>query len=668
MGSAKVITKEIDLSTRVPSFPGVYGGIVIPAVKGPVGINQLVTNETQLLDMFTPDGKVEVGHSTAFFSALAYLQKSNKLWVRRAINAALYGGASIKSLGSAYNSFALAAGMSDPSAYSFDSLVDVVAVKEVFTVDFAGLTGASFDVAGAGKYFTFEDEAGAKHHVWFHVTDGANAPQTDPAPAGSTAHEVAILSADTAAQIATKTAAILAALSALIQSASAATTIVTVTMAVGGVCVDAAVATSGAVVAVTTQGVDAINTADEALLIYAANPGAWANKVAIKVTTFTANPDRVKEPGAFIIDVYKTSNLNVALESFLCSRTEGHKDGYGNNIFVEDVLEASNYIRAISNPAIAASVLPKDITSALTLGGGNDGVAVTDTEMVLALSGFASKDDVPLTLVMDGGWATPVYQQAIDTLVKARGDSVGILSTPIAAEAASTYMTDLLTYKRTTLNLDSSYSALYTPHPKVFDKFNNRSIFVAPDGYAAAAISYSASNFEIWFPPAGFKRGAVTVLDLRRRFTEGERDTLYDAGINPFRFVPGRGIYIWGQKTLAARPSALDRLNVRLMLIVIEPAIATALEDFLFELNDEATRSLASAIVSSYMDNIKGRRGVTDFRVVCDSSNNSDADIDAGRMNMWLFVKPTRSAEEIPFSVVITSTGISFELAAQLVT
>jgi len=152
---------------------------------------------------------------------------------------------------------------------------------------------------------------------------------------------------------------------------------------------------------------------------------------------------------------------------------------------------------------------------------------------------------------------------------------------------------------------------------------------------------------------------------VNRRFTKGEMDYLYDNGINPIRFYPGKGIVIWGQKTLSARPSALDRMNVRLMLIVIEPAIEAALEDFLFELNDEATRGLVKTMIDNYMEGIKGRRGVYDYYTVCDDSNNSADDIDNYRMNVWLFVKPTKAVEYIPFSVVITSTGMDFSLAQQ---
>lgn len=659
MGSAKVTLKEIDASIRVPQFPGVYGGIAFPAKKGPVNTPFLVTNETQFLSTFTPDSAVEVGYDLGYFSALAFLQKSNKLWVSRAIKNGLYAGLSMKTSVATTLNQSLPAGLVDPTAYLFDSNPDVAAVKERTTLT-VNNTGSFYDVVGAAKYVRLRSAGPvAVHYFYFVVTNGVNFPQSDPTP-GGTGHIVNILLADTAAQIATKLQLVIDALTTLFD-ATVSTTTVTVTNVTVGSVPDATADTSGLTVAVTIQGVDEVDFIDEIMLIYAANQGVWGDDIAIKIETFLSNPDRVKESGAFIIDVFKTSNTVVPIESFLCSRVIGAKDGYGRNIYVEDVLEASEYIRAADNTAVADTVYPKPQATALVMFGGDDGVAVTDAEMLTALTALSNPDEVLMTLILDAGRATATYGQAVDALAQARKDCVGLLSVPFADEASSSYITDIIDYRKNELNLNSSYSALYTPHVLAFDKFNNRRLYISPEGYAAAAISETAANFEIWFPPAGFKRGIINVLDLRRRFTTGEMDSLYDAGINPLRFVPGKGIAIWGQKTLSSRPSALDRLNVRLLLIVVEPAVKAALEDFLFELNDAATRSLVTTLIDNYMADIQARRGVTSYRIVCDETNNTPAVIDANKMNVDLFVAPTRSVEEIPFRVIITATGVSFE-------
>ena len=166
-------------------------------------------------------------------------------------------------------------------------------------------------------------------------------------------------------------------------------------------------------------------------------------------------------------------------------------------------------------------------------------------------------------------------------MIAHRHDCVCMLSVPYDKEASANYLNDIVDYWMNILNLSSSFSALYTPHVKVYDKYNDRGLFVSPEGYAAAAVSFTAMNYEMWFPVAGFRRGQVNVLDLRRRFSKGEMDYLYDGavsgggGINPLRFAPGRGIYI-NKRRFWDAPRC--ELNVRLLLCVIEPAIAKTLK------------------------------------------------------------------------------------------
>jgi len=654
MTAAKVNVQEIDLSTRVPSFPGVTGAIVIPALKGPVNTPFFITSDTQFLEVFTPDRKVDVGMSLGHYSALAFLAKSDKLWVVRAANAALYGGLTLKTAASSYTNAAITAGISDPSAYDFDGLPDVEGVAEVSALTFAE-DGSFYDVVGAAKNLSlYAAPANARHYFWFNVTDGANT-QTDPAP-GGTGHQVDILTADTAAQIATKFQAVVDALTTLFD-AVVALAVVTVTNVSDGSVTDAVVTGSGVTANISTQGITEVNQVDECVLIYGNSPGAYNNSIAVKVVT---DPLLVKEPNAFIIQVFKTGNTSTPLETWTVSRTPGALDGFGSNMFIEDRLQGSNYIRALSNPAVAESILPKAQSTALFMANGSNGSTVTDTHMVAALDSLANPDDVFITVLMDSGWSTPAFAVAMDSLVSARQDSVAVLSTPLSDEASATYMTDILDYRDSELNLSSSYSALYTPHVKIQDKFNDRVLFVSPDGYAAAAISETASNFEIWFPPAGNTRGRLSVLDVRRRFTSGELDALADAQINPIKFTPGKGIRIWGQSTLLSSPSKLQELNIRLLLITVEPAIKAALEDFLFELNDESTRARAAGTLNTYFEDIQSRRGVSAFSVVADSTNNTSQDVSSNKMNVDIFMIPTGSVKEIRARVIITNEGVDF--------
>ena len=660
MGRAAVRTQELDQSTRVPNFPGAYGGLVVAAKKGPVNVPQLVTTDADFLRKYTPDEKVDVGYDVSHYSALAYLQKSDKLYTVRAAKDALYGGSAVRSETSAFDSYTLTVGMADPTAFVFDESEDSAGAAQVTSVTIpTGTATANYDVVGTAKYFDHSSPL-VDYYVWINVTNGVNT-QADPAIALKTGVQVDVLATDDEIQMAVKAAATMALLADFNVPVPTTATFI-VTNATVGASTDAADATAGVSIVVDTQGEDIVDLPDEVFLVYGANEGAWNNSIYYEIVNYTDDPDLVKEEDSFIIYVYKSTNLNVPVEEFLCSRVAGKLDGFNSNIYIEDVLEGSLYIRAFDNLNVAGTVLPKTMTSPLALGAGDDGTAVTDAEMILAAATLDNPSEVFMTILMDGGWATPAYQIELARIAESRGDCVAILSTPYSEEVSSSYLAALVDYRKTTLNISSSWAALYTPHVKIFDKFNDRDIFVAPDGYVGAVISATASNYEIWYPPAGFRRGGILVSDVRRKFKDAEMDVLYDAGINPIRFVAGRGINVWGQKTLLSRPSSLDRLNVRLLLIALIPGIKEALEDFLFEINDLQTRFQASTIVDAAVASNKARRGVQDYQIVADSSNNTQDDIDNYRMNIDLYIVPPRAVEDIRLKTIITRSSVEFSL------
>ena len=683
MTAPRINVKEIDISTRVPSSLGTYAAITIPAPKGDINKPIFVTSDTDLLNYFTPNQKVEVGYNMAFYSALAYLSKANRLWVVRADNGSTYGGLVVRKTPILVNTLIGAITAVDQPNKKFTLAGDLTAsFIGVTSINIQGSTGndgiytvvSATLVSGDTEVVVSEvvPDATVDGNIYKEVSTintniqltsveiGAITAVDQPNKKFTLAGDLTVfchVGDKIRVQSSTGNDGIYTVVSATLVSGD---TEVVVSETLASNIVDGTIFRNSLVNPQTYEF-----QSDDLFLITGANQGSWANDIEVKLFTYANSPDIVKEPDAFQIQVYKQST-GEALEVFTCSRDVNAKDGYGKNIYIEDVLLGSSYIRAIDNTSHASTETIKEQTAFLTLAGALDGLSVTDTNMMNALNTLNNKAEIPLTVIMDGGWATIAYQQAIDSLCQSRKDCVGILSTPYYTEDSSSYMTDIVAYRKTTLNLNSSYSALYTPHVKIRDRFNDRDIFVAPDGYAAAAISDTSSNYEIWFAPAGFKRGMINVLDTKRRFTEGELDLLYDSGINPIKFSVGKGIAIWGQKTLSARPSALDRLNVRLLLITIEPALAAFLEDYLFEFNDDFTRLLIRTGMESYMDNIKSRKGVYDYKVVCDETNNTPVDIDNNIMNVWLFVQPTKTAEFITLSVVITRTGFDLNLAQNL--
>jgi len=174
-------------------------------------------------------------------------------------------------------------------------------------------------------------------------------------------------------------------------------------------------------------------------------------------------------------------------------------------------------------------------------------------------------------------------------------------------------------------------------------------------------------NAAPWYSPAGARRGQyLGITALSYSPTKAERDTLYKAGINPIANLPGQGVLLFGDKTKLNRPSAFDRINVRRLFIVLERAIALAARNVMFEFNDEFTRAEFVSIVEPFLREVQGRRGITDFRVVCDETNNPGSVIDRNEFVANIFIKPARSINYITLNFVAVRTGVDFEEIAGL--
>jgi len=219
---------------------------------------------------------------------------------------------------------------------------------------------------------------------------------------------------------------------------------------------------------------------------------------------------------------------------------------------------------------------------------------------------------------------------------------------------------------------NSSYCALYSPWVKIYDQYNGVIVTVPPSGYVASQIAYNDYVSDVWFAPAGLNRGLLNVLSVTPVYTQGERDILYQAQVNPLQTFRGEGNVIWGQKTEQAKDSALNRVNVRRLLITIEKAISVSLRYFVFEPNSETTRFRITAMIDQYMDLLSARgafqteTGDKGYLVQCNETNNPPAVIDRNELHVDVFVKPSRTAEFIQLQVIITTTGASFnELIAR---
>ena len=275
---------------------------------------------------------------------------------------------------------------------------------------------------------------------------------------------------------------------------------------------------------------------------------------------------------------------------------------------------------------------------------------------------FANKESIDISLVLTGDGGVPVQQYVIDNIAKGRADCVAFISPPSAnvINQAGNESTNIKTWL-TSLNRSTSYAVADSGWKYQYDKYNNVYRWIPLNGDIAGLCAYTDTVKDPWFSPAGFNRGAIkNCIKLAWNPTKTYRDTLYAAGVNPVVSFPGQGTVLFGDKTLQSKPSAFDRINVRRLFITLEKSIAKAAQYSLFELNDEFTRAQFVSLVTPFLRDIQGRRGITDFKVVCDSTNNTSQVIDSNQFVGDIYIKPARSINFIQLNFVAVGTGVDF--------
>ena len=207
----------------------------------------------------------------------------------------------------------------------------------------------------------------------------------------------------------------------------------------------------------------------------------------------------------------------------------------------------------------------------------------------------------------------------------------------------------------------TSYAVMDSGWKYQYDKFNDLQRYIPANGDTAGIMVRSDIARDPWYSPAGFNRGILkNVNKLAFNPNKAERDLLYKNGVNPITTFPGEGTVLFGDKTLLAKPSAFDRINVRRLFIVLEKAIATAAKFTLFEFNDAFTRAQFVQLVEPFLRDVQGRRGIFDFRVVCDETNNTPEVIDSNRFIGDIYIKPARSINFIQLNFIAVRTGVEF--------
>lgn len=373
-----------------------------------------------------------------------------------------------------------------------------------------------------------------------------------------------------------------------------------------------------------------------------------------------------------------TGTKNQILEVFAnVSRATDAKGEQGGSIYYKDVLnQSSQYIwwashRAgynITNAANIAGINTAPLN--LSLSGGTDGVTETTATLgayALAYDLFKSSEDVDVSLILTGKSQFGVSGEGlanylIDNIAEYRKDCVVFVSPKQENVVANPgdELNDVKTFRNALRS--TSYAVLDSGYKYQYDKYNDVYRWIPLNGDVAGTVVRTDDLRDPWFSPAGFNRGQIkNVVKLAYNPNKGNRDELYKAGVNPVVNFPGNGVILYGDKTLLARPSAFDRINVRRLFIVLEKAIAIAAKSSLFELNDEYTRAQFRNLVEPYLRDVKGRRGIYDFRVICDDTNNTPERID--RNEFWgdIYIKPARSINFIQLNFIAVRTGVNFD-------
>ena len=296
---------------------------------------------------------------------------------------------------------------------------------------------------------------------------------------------------------------------------------------------------------------------------------------------------------------------------------------------------------------------------------GRDGASPRSADYINGYNKFRSSEDVDVSLILGGGQSTstvPVH--IINNITEYRKDCIAVFS-PRQADVvnnsgyAGSEVDDIVAFRN--LLPSTSYAVIDSGWKYQYDKYNDVFRNVPCNGDTAGTMVRTDIERDPWYSPAGYNRGQIkNVVKLAFNPNKTERDALYKAGVNPITTFPGEGTILFGDKTMLAKPSAFDRINVRRLFIVLEKAIATAAKYTLFEFNDAFTRAQFKALVEPFLRDVQGRRGITDFRVVCDETNNTPEVIDRNEFVGDIYIKPARSINFIQLNFVAVRTGVDF--------
>ena len=641
--SPGVLVQEKDISNVVPAVATTIGGIVGNFQWGPVQEIVSIDSENELVDTFgKPTTSVFLDHMVAS-SFLAY---GSELLVVRALDESTAKNAGSK--GTAI----IVKGEDDYESKSASALADV----GPWVARFPGTLGNTLKVEMADKFSSTNTSIAS---IALDSTDSAG---------DRTSATVAISAPD------------LATASGGVQATATAT--------IAGGNVTAIVVTHPGFGYTGTPTVTITANGTGALTATATKSAPWTYKDDFDSTPSTSdwatsNGAKDDELNIIVIDedgeITGTAGTIIEKYEGVSKASDAKDDVNQSNYYVNKINNGSSWIRWAGHPTTGANwgtattggttydpMDAQDAEQSRSLSGGVDD-APEDGDIQKGYDLFANDELVDISLVLNSNHGKTIAKYITDNICDVRKDCIVFISpergsvvpgvVTVGAEASTiTGINEVDSLTR------SSFAVMDSGWKYMYCKYTDRYVYVPLNGDVAGTCVITDRTDDPWFSPAGFNRGVIkNAVKLAYSPRKADRDTLYKNGVNPVINSPGAGIVLFGDKTLLAKPSAFNRINVRRLFIVLEKAIATAAKFQLFEFNDAFTRAQFVALVEPFLRDVQGRRGIYDFRVVCDETNNTPQVIDSNEFRADIFIKPAKSINFITLTFIATRTGISFE-------
>ena len=635
--SPGVLVQERDLTRIIPAVSTSIGAVAGEFRKGPLDEIVSISSENDLVDTF---GEPDSNNFEVFFSAANFLQYSNSLRVVRAAQTNLV------------NATSTGCGLQIKNTTHYqDNYADGSGVVGTFAARTAGAHGNTLLVSTCPSATAYEEEGAttvndgstAVGDTTITVTDGTQLNVGDIISFSTTA---ATNDYDDGHQY------------RITNIATHDLTIVQKDSGSGGLLTTI---TNGANVRRRWRYYDSVGTGPGTSPFVSARSGSGDE---IHVVVVDEDGDVTGVPGQ-------------VLETFeKLSKAADAKTPQGDTNYYPDVLYAkSQHVYWMDHNtsgtnwgsnASGTTFTAVDTPTLESLSGGADGSSVTTGQKKTAYEKFQDAETVDVGLIIAGS-GDGTHVENLITIAEIRKDAV-VFASPERADVVNVSNSE--TQKDNVIDFfnsrsSSSYCVFDSGYKYMYDKYSDVYRFVPLNGDIAGLAARTDLVSDSWFSPAGFNRGNVRgAIKLAFNPNKSQRDELYMKRVNPVVTFPGQGTVLFGDKTALTSPSAFDRINVRRLFITLEKAISTASKFQLFEFNDEFTRANFRAIVEPFLREVQGRRGITDFLVVCDNTNNTGDVIDRNEFVAEIFVKPNRSINFIKLQFVATRTGVAFEEVA----